>query len=275
MDIQPSEHKEFAAIESRLEAGNLTLRDIRDIEDGMLLSTDEKTKKFSEGVFSRIGQKRNALIEKEIVRLEGKTDIGSKVLRLKLLNADLLPEEADTEALALAREVPLEKDARTQATVFKQLEEIRFAAAQPLVHELDDGALDSNFASRVRQVAKTMVEQNSLTPFQGLNSIQQREVYRYAGRGGMSPEVLAHAIEEYIHALQHQVEVARAFYFGRLGEGVEGLLQLPEDIRLKIDQLIWEGAGGEAVDPTDASSQELITAAILHNVEERMGMHGD
>ena len=89
----------------------------------------------------------------------------------------------------------------------------------------------------------------------------------------MSPEVLAHAIEEYIRALKHQTEVAMAFYFGRLGEGVEGLLQLPEDIRLKIDQLIWEGAGGDPIDPTEPASQELVTAAILHNVEERMGMH--
>ena len=89
----------------------------------------------------------------------------------------------------------------------------------------------------------------------------------------MSPEVLSHAMEEYVRALQHQVAVARAFYFGRLGEGVEGLLSLPEDVRLKIDQLIWEEAGGEAIDPTEPDSQDLISAAILHSLEERMGMH--
>ncbi len=89
----------------------------------------------------------------------------------------------------------------------------------------------------------------------------------------MSPEVLAHAIDEYLRALKLQTETAQAFYLGKIGEGVEGLLQLPEDIRLKIDQLIWEGAGGEPIDPTEESSQELVTAAILHNVEERMGMH--
>ena len=89
----------------------------------------------------------------------------------------------------------------------------------------------------------------------------------------MSPEILGSAIDEYVKALQHQVQIAKAFYFGRLGEGVEGLLHLPEDVRLKIDQLIWEAAGGEAIDPTEESSQDLIVAAILHNVEERMGMH--
>ena len=91
----------------------------------------------------------------------------------------------------------------------------------------------------------------------------------------MSPENLSYAIEEYVRALKHQVDVAKAFFLGRIGEGVEGLLNLPEEVRLKIDQLIWEGAGGEAIDPTDESSQELIAAAILHNVEERMGMHDD
>jgi hypothetical protein len=89
----------------------------------------------------------------------------------------------------------------------------------------------------------------------------------------MSPEILASAIEAYVDALKHQVDVAKSFYFGRIGEGVEGLLNLPEDVRLKIDQLIWEAGGGEAIDPTDDSSRGLISRAVLHNVEERMGMH--
>ena len=89
----------------------------------------------------------------------------------------------------------------------------------------------------------------------------------------MSPEGLAQAMELYLRALQHQVQVAQAFYFGRVEEGMGGLLQLPEDIRLQIDQWIWVEAGGQAIDPTEAASQELICSAILHNVERRMGMH--
>lgn len=88
----------------------------------------------------------------------------------------------------------------------------------------------------------------------------------------MSPEILSHAMKEYVEALKHQVSVARAFFFGRLTQGMEGLLTLPEDVRLKIDQLIWEAAGGAAVDPTEKESQSLIAAAIMHSVEERMGM---
>ncbi len=89
----------------------------------------------------------------------------------------------------------------------------------------------------------------------------------------MSPEVLSQAMKDYLKALQFQSNVAEAFFFGRVGEGVEGLLKLPADIRTKIDQLIWEAAGGEAIDPTDEASGQLIAAAILHSVEERMGMN--
>lgn len=88
----------------------------------------------------------------------------------------------------------------------------------------------------------------------------------------MSPEVLSHAMKSYVEALKHQVSVAEAFFFGQLVEGMNGLLELPEDVRLKIDQLIWEAAGGAAIDPTEKESQSLIAAAIMHSVEERMGM---
>ena len=88
----------------------------------------------------------------------------------------------------------------------------------------------------------------------------------------MSPEILSHAMKEYVHALQHQASVAEAFFFGRLAEGMEGLLQLPPDIRLRVDQLIWDAAGGIPLDPTEKESQSLIAAAIMHSVEERMGM---
>ncbi len=87
----------------------------------------------------------------------------------------------------------------------------------------------------------------------------------------MSPEILAHAMDEYVETLKHQVSIAEAFFFGRLSEGMEGLLTLPEQVRLKIDQLIWEGSGGGAVDPTEKESQLLIAASIMRSLEERMG----
>lgn len=89
----------------------------------------------------------------------------------------------------------------------------------------------------------------------------------------MSPEVLAHAVDSYLDALHHQVRVAEAFFFGRLVEGMEGLLQLPEAERLKIDQLIWTSAGGEAIDPTEDRSGILIARAIMQSLEGRMGIN--
>ncbi len=88
----------------------------------------------------------------------------------------------------------------------------------------------------------------------------------------MSPEILSHAMKKYVHALQHQVAVAEAFYFGRLSEGMEGLLQLPQDVQLRIDQLVWDVSGGAPLDATEKETQSLIAAAIMHSVEERMGM---
>ena len=88
----------------------------------------------------------------------------------------------------------------------------------------------------------------------------------------MSPEILSHAMKKYVEALRHQVAIAEAFFFGRIAEGMEGLLSLPAEVRIKIDQLIWDAAGGLTIDPTERESQSLIAAAIMHSVEERMGM---
>lgn len=88
----------------------------------------------------------------------------------------------------------------------------------------------------------------------------------------MSPEGISYSIEQYLEALRIQAGVAEAFFNGRIAEGIEGLLTLPEDIRLKIDQLIWEETGGEMIDPTDEDSSALIAAALLHSLEERMGI---
>ncbi|HSX37572.1 MAG TPA: hypothetical protein VLE95_01945 [Chlamydiales bacterium] len=78
-------------------------------------------------------------------------------------------------------------------------------------------------------------------------------------------------MDQYVKSLKKQASVAEAFYFGRIEEGMHGLLSLPKEIRLKIEQLIWDGAKGESVDPTERGGQELICDAILFSLEERMG----
>jgi hypothetical protein len=88
----------------------------------------------------------------------------------------------------------------------------------------------------------------------------------------MSPEGTVYFIEKYLEDLRQQAHIAEAFFNGRIPDGIEGLMKLPQEIRLKIDQLIWESAGGKVIDPTDEASSELITAAILYSLEERMGL---
>lgn len=89
----------------------------------------------------------------------------------------------------------------------------------------------------------------------------------------MSPEGLAHMMDSYLESLKHQVATAEAFHFGRIAEGMEKMLELPERVRFRIDQLIWDAAKGEPIDPTEESSTKLIVQAILFSVEERMGFH--
>lgn len=185
MELHPfsPDAREFAELEMRLDEGDLTLGEIRGIEDQMILKpTDDKTKKFVQGVFARIGDKRKTLVDREIVKLDGRSDLASKIERLSLLNREGSQEGTEIETLALYRELPLEEDARAQKSALSALEDIRFSAEQPLAHDFDDQALQSNFVSRIRLIGKTMVEQNSLIPFkEGLNRTQQLEVQRYAG----------------------------------------------------------------------------------------------
>ena len=150
----------------------------------------------------------------------------------------------------------------------KKAERLHFQFVFPLALDI---VQKSSFVRIINRAAARVFQTQSLTHLQELNPTQQREVLRDRV-GTISPEGLSDAMQKYIHALQHQAAVAESFFFGRLQEGMEGLLKLPADVQLKIDQLIWDAAGGAPIDPTEKESQSLIAAAIMHSVEERMGM---
>jgi hypothetical protein len=88
-----------------------------------------------------------------------------------------------------------------------------------------------------------------------MNSIQAFEVRR------------AGSVDRYLRALKAQAEVAKAFYFGHVAEGLAGYEALPEDVRLQIDQLIWEASFGKS-----EVSPRLVAEAIMYSIEMRMGM---
>ncbi len=105
-----------------------------------------------------------------------------------------------------------------------------------------------------------------------LTVTQKKEIFRSVGGGqGVSPEGLAHAIETYLESLRTQAKVAQHFFAGRIEEGFEGLLDLPEDVRIRIDALIWEAAGEAPIDPSVPENHHLMAASVLQCMEERMG----
>lgn len=170
----------------------------------------------------------------------------------------------------------LEGNAPQVEAIRKLAERLHFQFVFPIVLELARKPIPGmpySFARTINQIAKEILLTQSLEPIEQLNQTQKGETIRFAGKGGvMSPEVLSHAMNKYVDALRHQVSVAEAFFFGRLVQGMEGLLSLPEDVRTKIDQFVWDTAGGGPIDPTEKDSQNLIAAAIIHSLEGRMGM---
>ena len=177
----PPDNQAFAKLELRLEAGDLTLDDIREIEDTVLVRpADEKTRKIGEAILVRAGEMRRALVDRDIVRLDKESDLGSKVRRLYLKSPSWTESESLQELSAIRREVPLEADVRLREAARKQLENLEFAIDEPLIYEFES-SMESTFASRMGMIAEMMLRQNSLTPFkEGLNMTQQREIVRYA-----------------------------------------------------------------------------------------------
>lgn len=109
--------------------------------------------------------------------------------------------------------------------------------------------------------------------FKDFNEDQKKEIFRELGDAScVSPEGIAHAIRSYLASLHTQVEVAKAFYFGRLEDALEKLLDLPDDVRRTIDDLIWIASGEKPIDPMLAESQGLIASAVICSLEQRMGL---
>lgn len=107
-----------------------------------------------------------------------------------------------------------------------------------------------------------------------LSEGQRGEVEREMGsrENGISPEGVEHAIERYLASLRTQASAARSFFFGRWEEGWEQLLDLPDEVRMQIDQLIWEAAGEEALDPAAPESGKIAAAAVLRSLEKRIDL---
>lgn len=94
----------------------------------------------------------------------------------------LEPEELAEKIIALEDKVALIKEMSPEvAKIKKQAEQLHFQFVFPIVLELDP-SMPHSFVKEVNQVAKRILKEQSIFPFnENLNSVQQREVIRYAG----------------------------------------------------------------------------------------------
>lgn len=160
-----------------------------------------------------------------------------------------------------------------QKRLEKVSQRLHFAFVFPLQKELEKGDKQApTFRDAIFRMKKEALQNESLEPFYRLSKTQQEEVLRKSLGGKMSPEGLSHAFESYIETLQYQASVAKSFFFGRYQEGMGGLLTLPQDVRSRVDQIVWEMNRGEALDVTEKDSQLLVAGALMRSIEERMGM---
>ena len=140
----------------------------------------DKTRDMAQIVFSQIAAKKRSLFQRQIALLEEKSDLISRIDTLQFLHCGMERDESEEAVLDLQREVLLIGDPKTRSVAAEKLGELAFSREYPIADEVAENSLDSNFASRIRQIEKTMVEQNSLVPFKEmLDSTQQRETMRH------------------------------------------------------------------------------------------------
>jgi hypothetical protein len=131
----------------------------------------------------RSREKKELYVNCQIALIEDVHELSKEVEKLGLLwnqlNTDEIGEklaELKKRATSLeGREIP--KQARkVREHALSHLEDLRFEYVFPIVKELKSDSLEPTFASRMGQIAEKMREQNSLSPFQQLNSLQQKEI---------------------------------------------------------------------------------------------------
>ena len=259
----PQEPRRIASLEARLSIGDLTLEEIQEIE-GQLVRTDvaaaslfgqlEKAKSRFQKKQIGLSERAHALSQ-EINKVDLEwdeselQDLSEKIIDLSQRVFGLFQEESESPYVQT-----LLQDAK------RHLEDLNFRFVFPIVSELDEHSLAKTFARDLKEMS-----------FQELSPIQKMEIVSHTGTGPMTPEMYAQGTEDYLQQLNSQVDVAKDFFFGRIEEGMEHLLALPNEVRQRVDQLIFEKTGGEPIDPTDERSALLITGAIMYSLEERMG----
>lgn len=129
---------------------------------------------------------KGGLRDKNVTLLQQAKDL-SKAIK-KEWN-ELEPEALAEQIIALEDKVSLLKESSPEVEkIRKQAEHLHFQFVFPVVLEMDaspsGGYMPLSFARSVHTTANEILKKNSTAPFKELSSTQQREVLRFATRGG-------------------------------------------------------------------------------------------
>jgi hypothetical protein len=270
----PLDWSTLASLDARLASGNLSFEELEVISGKLkplLKSTCDKVYALAKKIFHTIVELKEQLLHRDLGLVAELQTIEGAVEKLWLQQQALTPEELAEEIVALEKQliqlkVPFSPRLRAKHKALEQeLEKLQFAFVFPVVSELEE--VENTFASELKKIAEQVENGGSLDE---LTETQKKEVYRSVPQGA-SPEGLAHAFETYLSSLRVQAALAQHFFAGRIEEGFSAQLDLPEDVRMRIDDLIWEAAGQAPIDPTIPENQQLMAGAVLQGLEERMG----
>jgi hypothetical protein len=243
------------SFKKRLADKRLNLLELRSIEDEVLLLLSDEEEVGKEEILTFIDDKREVLIQQEI-----SDGLSCDVLKMMEIR-NTLPSEDWEERISLMKE-----KAQSPKSL-RLIEGLEFGFHEPLASEFNPESIESTFASRMTQIAKTIRKDHSVAFYQAsLSSLQKAQVERFS-KETLDPDHLAHAVDMYVGCLRKQIKAAEAFYFGRMKEGMKKLEELSKEVRSRIDDLMVQAVN------SCGKTREAVVAAILHSVEEQMGMH--
>jgi|GEM_PF-2715093 len=171
------EMSQLASFEARM-GDDLSLQDIEEIEQQIVIQTTDKTRGVAVGLLNRLDAKKPALIDREIKKLGQTSDLISKINILSSLIQYLAPEEVSEKLAEIQFEASLVDDPKVRDAVTEQLKHLNFAQAKPVVHDLRD------FVDRLKKVGNAVLNTNSLAPmFAELSDYQVEQIRRTAIAG--------------------------------------------------------------------------------------------
>jgi len=177
MGIEPYP-SELSKYEVRLGGQDLSLQDIEEIEQQVMVQTTDKTRKFAVGILQKCEDKKQPLIDRQIKQLDAASDPALKIGLLTPLIPYMEPQQVDEKLDKIQFEATLASDPKVQKAVTKQLEHLQFAQAKPVVHDLNA------FVTRLKGIGEAVLNRNSLDPMLGeLSQYQIQQVTQSAIRG--------------------------------------------------------------------------------------------